>query len=67
MSTPNQQPSTGAKHYYSLADVADRYDVNVRTVRRWVVAGELIAHRFGRQLRISAQDLKTFEKLRRGV
>ena len=30
-------------------------------------AGELIAHRFGRQLRVSAEDLKTFEKLRRGV
>ena len=67
MSTPSQQPSPGAKPFYSLADVADRYDVNARTVRRWIVAGELIAHRFGRQLRISAQDLKTFEKLRRDV
>ncbi len=67
MSTPSQQPSPGAKHFFTLADVADRYDVNTRTVRRWVVAGELIAYRFGRQLRISAQDLKTFEKLRRGV
>ncbi len=67
MSTPNQQPSTGAKHFFTLADIADRYDVNTRTVRRWVVAGELIAYRFGRQLRISAQDLKTFEKLRRDV
>ena len=67
MSTPSQQPSPGPKHFYSLSNVADRYDVNARTVRRWVVAGELIAHRFGRQLRVSAQDLKTFEKLRRGV
>ncbi len=67
MSTLSQQPSPGAKPFYSLADVADRYDVNVRTVRRWVVAGELIAHRFGRQLRVSVEDLKTFEKLRRGV
>ena len=67
MSKPNQLPSPGPKHYYSLADVADRYDVNVRTVRRWVIAGELIAHRFGRQMRVSVDDLKTFEKLRRGV
>ena len=67
MSTPNQQPSTGAKHFFTLADIADRFDVNVRTVRRWVGADELIAHRFGRQLRVSAEDLKTFEKLRRGV
>ncbi len=67
MSTLSQQPSPGTKHFFTLADVAERYDVNARTVRRWVVAGELIAHRFGRQLRVSAQDLKTFEKLRRGV
>jgi len=67
MSTPRQPPSPGAKPFYSLADVADRYDVSVRTVRRWVDAGELVAHRLGRQLRISAEDLGTFEKLRRGV
>ncbi len=67
MSPSSQQPSPGAKPFYSLPEVANRYDVSVRTVRRWVVAGELIAHRFGRQLRISAQDLKTFEKLRRDV
>ncbi len=67
MSTPNQLPSTGAKHFFTLADIADRYDVNTRTVRRWVIAGELIAHRFGRQMRVSVEDLKTFEKLRRGV
>ena len=67
MSTSTQQPAPGAKHFFTLADIADRYDVNTRTVRRWVVAGELVAHRFGRQLRISAEDLGTFEKLRRGV
>lgn len=65
MSTPSQQPSPGPKHFYSLFNVADRYDVSVRTVRRWVDAGELIPHRFGRQLRISATDLAVFEKLRR--
>ena len=63
----SQQPSSGIKPFYSLVDVAHRFDVNVRTVRRWVGADELIAHRFGRQLRVSAEDLKTFEKLRRGV
>ena len=67
MRTSSPQPAPGAKHFFTLADVADRYDVNTRTVRRWVAAGELIAYRFGRQLRISAQDLKTFERLQRGV
>ncbi len=67
MSTPSQQPSPGPKHFYSLSNVADRYDVSVRTVRRWVDAGELVAHRFGRQLRVSATDLAVFEKLQREV
>lgn len=67
MSTTSQESCSGPRHFYSLSDVADRYDVSVRTVRRWVDAGELVAHRFGRQLRISAEDLGTFEKLRRGV
>ena len=67
MSTPSQQPSPGPKHFYSLSNVADRYDVSVRTVRRWVDAGELVAHRFGRQLRVSAADLAVFEKLQREV
>ena len=67
MSTPNSKSSTAPKHFFSLSDVADRFDVSVRTVRRWVDAGELVAHRFGRQLRVSPEDLKTFEKLRRGV
>ena len=67
MSIPNQQTSPGPKHFFTLADLAKRYDVNTRTIRRWVIAGELIAHRFGRQLRVSVEDLKTFEKLRRGV
>ena len=67
MSTPSQQPSPGPKPFYSLPEVANRYDVSLRTVRRWVDAGELIPHRFGRQLRVSAEDLTTFEKLRRGV
>lgn len=67
MSTSSSKSSTASKHFFSLFDVADRFDVSVRTVRRWVDAGELVAHRFGRQLRISAEDLGTFEKLRRGV
>ncbi len=67
MSTRSQDPSPGPKQFYSLPEVANRYDVSIRTIRRWVDAGELISHRFGRQLRVSAEDLKTFEKLRRGV
>ncbi len=67
MSTASQESCLGPKHFYSLPEVANRYDVSVRTVRRWIKNGELVAHRIGHQLRISAEDISTFEKLRRGV
>ena len=53
--------------FYSLGKLAERYEVSERTVRRWVDAGELVTHRFGHQLRVSAADRAAFEKLRRGV
>ncbi len=57
--------SSGAKGFFSIADVADLLDVHPRTVRRWLGKKELIAHRFGRQLRISRADLEAFVRVRR--
>jgi excisionase family DNA binding protein len=45
--------------------VAEQLDVSPRTVTRWVNAGELIAHRFGAQIKISEADLQTFIALGR--
>ena len=67
MSCSRNNSTSASERFFTLADVAERYDVNVQTIRRWVDAGELIPHRFGRQLRVSAENLKTFDKLRRGV
>ncbi len=57
--------ATGAKPFYSVEEVADLLGVNKRTIRRWIDQGNLVAHRFGRQLRISRVDLETFVRLRR--
>ena len=51
--------------FISVAEVARRCDVSTRTVRRWIGARQLPAYRLGRQLRIRAQDLEIFLKLRR--
>ena len=67
MQGSNRNGPPASKIFNSLADIAERHNVSTRTVRRWVDMGDLIAHRFGRQLRVSPEDLKTFEKLRRGV
>lgn len=63
--TPNNNRDHPLERLYSLNRVAEVFDVNVRTVRRWVKAGELPVHRLGRQLRVSQQDLDNFLSARR--
>ena len=50
---------------FTLAQVAERLQVSTKTVRRWIENDDLIAHRLGRQLRISEVDLQAFIKARR--
>ena len=51
--------------FHSIQEIADCLQVCDKTVRRWIEAGDLVAHRFGRQWRISDDDLESFLKLRR--
>ncbi len=43
-----------------VGDVARRLCVSERSVFRWIKTGGLRAHRFGRALRISEEDLDVF-------
>lgn len=51
----------------SIPQTAGVLQVSEKTVRRWIDAGELIAHRFGRQWRICNSDLQMLFHLRREV
>jgi excisionase family DNA binding protein len=51
--------------FFTVANVAESLSVSTRTVRRWIDAGELIAHRFNGVLRISDADLQAFLGLHR--
>jgi excisionase family DNA binding protein len=51
--------------FYTVDAVAEQLGVSTKTVRRWITAGDLPAHRLGRQLRISNADLATFIAQRR--
>lgn len=51
--------------FYTIAQVADLLAVSARSVRRWAATGELLTHRFGRQVRISDTDLRAFIERRR--
>jgi excisionase family DNA binding protein len=46
--------------FFTIAQVASLLSVSQRTVRRWIAAHDLLAHKFGRGVRISEVDLKTF-------
>jgi excisionase family DNA binding protein len=51
--------------FFTIAEVAERLRVATRTVRRWIEAGDLVAHRIGGVLRIADSDLRAFLALHR--
>ena len=59
--------SRSLTRFYTIAEVADLLVVSTRTVRRWIARGELLAHKFGRQVRISEIDLRAFVQWGRTV
>ena len=50
---------------YTIPETAKHLKVSPKTVRRWIAAGDLAAHRFGRQIRVTAPDLARFIAERR--
>jgi len=46
--------------FFTVADVAERLDVSIRTVRRWIQNGLLIVHRINGLVRISEADFQAF-------
>ncbi len=63
--TPPTPGASPLPSFYSVAETATLLKVNPRTVRRWIVKGDLTVHRFGRQIRITEPDLVTFIRQRR--
>lgn len=51
--------------FFTVAETAEMSRVASRTVRRWIASGELVAHRFGRAVRIADGDLRAFLALHR--
>jgi len=49
----------------TIKQTAKHMQVSTKTIRRWIKSGDLVAHRFGRQWRISKTDLQTFIRMRR--
>ncbi len=60
-----QAPAHTLPNLLTIEQTAKVLQVSSKTVRRWIDAGDLIAHRLGRQWRISETDLQTFIRMRR--
>ncbi len=56
-STRRRRP---AGNLHSINELADRWGVSPRTVRRQIEAGALRAHRIGRLVRVSDADAEAF-------
>jgi excisionase family DNA binding protein len=46
--------------FLTIVQVAERVQVAPRTVRRWIAAGRLVAHRVGGVVRVAEGDLRAF-------
>jgi excisionase family DNA binding protein len=64
-SLPAPSPTLPATALLDAKTVAARLDVSLRTVRRWIAAGELPVHRLDRSVRVSEDDLARFLAARR--
>lgn len=53
-------PSRRREPLLTIPDIARLFQVSTKTVRRWIDAGELRAHRLGRQWRIGASEVDRF-------
>ena len=52
-------------NFYTIDEVAERLAVCTRTIRRWIDARKLVAHRKGGVVRIAEGDLRAFLALHR--
>ncbi|MBT4208577.1 helix-turn-helix domain-containing protein [Candidatus Woesearchaeota archaeon] len=50
--------------FYYLDEVAAKFQVNERTVRRWITSGKLEAMKWGGRWLIAESDIKEFIKQR---
>jgi excisionase family DNA binding protein len=51
---------TRPEQLLTIEDVAELFQVSPKTVRRWILAGELAAAKLGNQWRIRPRDVDLF-------
>ena len=54
----DERQSKLEQKFLTVAEIAERLNVSTRTVQRFIAAGGLPVHRFGRSVRISETDFQ---------
>lgn len=57
---PTAAPRRASTRLFTIQQVADETQVSVKTIRRRIDAGDLVAHRIGKSLRIAEDDFRAF-------
>ncbi len=50
------------KEFYRAEELAEKLDVNIMTIYRYIKAGKLKAYKFGKEFRIEKNEFKSFLK-----
>ncbi len=50
------------KEFYRAEDLAQKLDVNIMTIYRYIKAGKLMAHKIGKEFRIEQSEFNRFLK-----
>lgn len=56
----------GRKAFFTVPEIAERWQQSERQVHRVIASGALPAHRFGRSVRVAVSDLLLYEATCRG-
>ena len=63
--TRSKQKTDEQKVYFTIRQIAQRWDCSEKHVRRTIERGDLAVHKFGNLIRVSLDDLTRFERMNR--
>ncbi len=50
------------KEFYKAEDLAEKLDVNIMTIYRYIKAGKIKAYKFGKEFRVEKSEFESFLK-----
>ena len=63
--TEERNKSKTGRAFHTVPHIAERWDCSEKHVRREIKKGNLVAHRFGKLVRVGDDDLRRCERMNR--